>query len=121
MHVENLHTGGDEIVAGYFVEGILRLCGGVGALGQVFEQVPNAPAEAALAQPNGRRGLACPILATECRDAYAVQLGGLPSAKTALLSPERRGEACWQESRFSGVASLISTFAKQFVVSWCQR
>jgi hypothetical protein len=49
MHVENLHTGGDEIAAGYFVEGILRLCGGVGALGQVFEQVPNAPAEAALA------------------------------------------------------------------------
>jgi hypothetical protein len=91
MHLENLHTGGDEIAAGYFVEGILRLCGGVGALGQVFEQVPNAPAEAALAQPNGRRGLACPILATECRDADAVQLGGLPSAKNALL-PQSVGE-----------------------------
>ncbi len=51
----------------------------------MFEQVPNAPAEAALAEPNGRRELSSPMEAAESGEADAEQLGTLSRAQNSVF------------------------------------
>jgi hypothetical protein len=79
----------------------------------VFEQVPNAPAEAALAELNGRWEPSSPMETAESREADAEELGTLSSAENALQPQTVRQRLMCRSSHFlTFVLWLNSQLAK---------